>query len=84
VIERVSDAATIEEAAGNGPAASPLAELPRGLSATAWGRWRGKNPPLYLLPENRRGGRCGVCGERLGPVTNLCHGCHAAELEAAR
>ena len=45
-----------QEAAGDMLAAY-LAAVPRGLSASAWARWRGKHPPPYLRNENRRGDR---------------------------
>ena len=74
---------TCETAAGELLAAY-LATVPRGLSASAWGRWRAKNPPPYLRTENRRGKSCCVCGEQLGAITRVCAACHRRELEAAR
>jgi hypothetical protein len=58
--------------------------VPRGLKGKAWMNWRRENPPPYLLPENRRGTVCGVCGGPLGPVTRICFACHRGELEEAR
>ncbi len=68
------------EAAGDLLAAY-LADVPRDLSAAQWARWRGKHPPPYLLAENRRGDRCGVCGGELAVVTRLCFACHRREFE---
>lgn len=58
-----------------------LETVPRGLSAAAWARWRGKNPPPYLRNENRRGDRCGVCGSELTALLRLCLNCHRREFE---
>ena len=69
-----------EEAASDVLAAY-LATIPRGLSAAAWGRWRGKNPPPYLRNENRRGDRCGVCGGELSAWLRLCSACSRREFE---
>jgi hypothetical protein len=60
-----------------------LRRVPRDLSARRFRAWRERNPPPYLLPENRRG-PCGVCGGPVGPLTRICLDCHRAELETAR
>lgn len=65
-----------ETAAGDLLAAY-LASVPRGLSATAWARWRGKNPPPCLRADN--GDRCGVCGGEFGSA-RFCVPCHRREL----
>ncbi len=69
-----------ETAAGDMLAAY-LATVPRGLSAGAWARWRGKNPPPHLEAGNRQAGRCGVCGGELSARARLCHSCHRREIE---
>jgi hypothetical protein len=56
-----------------------FATVPRGLSAAAWARWRGKNPPPYLQAENRRGDRCGVCGGELIAWLRFCLACSRRE-----
>jgi hypothetical protein len=58
-----------------------LAGVPRNLSAAAWARWRGKNPPPYVRAENRRGDRCGICGGELSAWLRFCFACHRRELE---
>jgi hypothetical protein len=61
-----------------------LASVPRSLSAAAWARWRGKNPPPYLRPEARRNGRCTLCGGELGAILGFCHRCSRREMEYVR
>jgi hypothetical protein len=56
-----------------------LATVPRGLSAAAWARWRGKNSPPYLRAETRRGDRCGVCGGELTAWLRFCLACSRRE-----
>ena len=68
------------EAAGDLLAAY-LATIPRGLSAAAWARWRGKNPPPYLETGNRQAGRCGVCGGQLSAWLRLCSACSRREFD---
>ncbi|MDQ3381632.1 MAG: hypothetical protein M3546_15175 [Actinomycetota bacterium] len=72
-----------ETAAGDELAAY-LATVPKDLNANAWGRWRAKNRPPYFLAENRRGGKCGLCGSELSAWLNLCHGCMSREFEYLR
>jgi hypothetical protein len=61
-----------------------LETVPRDLGAGSWGRWRRQHPPPYLLNENRRGDRCGVCGGELRTWLRFCFACHRREFETLR
>jgi hypothetical protein len=80
---RGRETAADEEASGDQLDAY-LATVPRNLGAAQWARWRGKHPPPYLRPENRRGDRCGVCGGELRTWLRFCFDCHRREFEALR